>query len=243
MKKYLSIFLAALLASSGLTGSAAPNGNRMMASNCHDTPSAATPSNAYVRLTGYKTENYSQQSVAEFNASLRPDNGDLSELLEAYTAVTTTLAHDDENYHFITQTLAASLNELYGEQMNEEVGMSGYVTMRTSPVKPLPEETDFSREEAIYDFIFYAFYTLQYTIHDPSALTVAERDHLLQTFCTELQTCVDGFSEEEITDGNIRRILTLKAAELTDNLSSDRIRLSCEISEIEIHNGGIEFTP
>lgn len=61
--------------------------------------------------------NYEQQSVADFNQSLAPDNGDISGLLDAQAEVLASISPDDENYEFITMTLAASLDELYCEQM------------------------------------------------------------------------------------------------------------------------------
>ena len=74
-----------------------------------------------------KQQDYEQQSVADFNQSLAPDNGDISGLLDAQAEVLASISPDDENYEFITMTLAASLDELYCEQMNDSVGLSAYL--------------------------------------------------------------------------------------------------------------------
>lgn len=250
--KNLPIFFAALLVVSTLTGCA----RQSNPSNAHaataeriqtatNKSSSVSPhsvsneyANEYAKLIAYKTENYSQQSVAEINNLLL--DGDISELLEAHSNVMADILPNDENYDFITLTLAASLDELYCEQMNDKVGISGYVKKLTQPVKPLQGEEDVVKDDQSYEFVFYAHYRIEHTIPNPSGLTISERDNALETLRTELQKYVDGLSESEITNGNIRTALTDKATELANSLSSDNIKLSCEISSIEIHNAGTE---
>ena len=48
------------------------------------------------------------------------------------------ISPDDENYEFITMTLAASLDELYCEQMNDSVGISAYLKREERPLDKLP---------------------------------------------------------------------------------------------------------
>lgn len=45
---------------------------------------------------------------------------------------------------------------------------------------------------------------------------------------------MNGLSEDEITDGNIEKKLTDKAAELAKDLSTENMTLSCEIPLIDI---------
>lgn len=100
MKKYLLMILAVLYVMSAQTA-------------C-----ASDISAAYEMLTAYKTENYPQQSVADFNNSLL-DKDDFSKLLDAHSDVITNISPDDDNYNFITLTLNALLNEIYYEQVEK----------------------------------------------------------------------------------------------------------------------------
>lgn len=235
-KKTLCIILITLLIASVLTGCAGHN-NSHQQNGTSDTTSAA-----YAKLMTYKTDNYSQQSVADFNNAL--SNGDYSEFSEAYSTVMTDILPEDENYDFIMLTLSASASEIYFEyvEKSDKFGMDSVVKKQTQPVKPLPgEEYIFLKEGPIYDFNFWGNYRIEYTVPDPSILTIGERDNALKTICTEMQKYVDGLSEAEIMSGNIRMLLKDKATELADNVSSDNIRLSCEIGNIEIYNEGTEF--
>lgn len=235
-KKSLSIILAILLIVSGLTGCAGQN-NSPQQNSTPDTTSAA-----YAKILTYKTENYLQQSVAEFNKALW--NGDYSEFSEAYETVVTDILPNDENYDFVMLTLSASIGEIYYEHVekSDKFGMYSSVKKQTQPVKPLPgEEYIFLKEGPIYDFSFFGDYWIEYTIPDPSILTIEERDNALRTICTEMQKYVDGLSEAEIMSGNIRMLLKDKAIELANNVSSDNIELSCEIGDIEVYNEGTKI--
>ena len=207
MKKSTIIPLAVLLCLSLLAG-------------CNVKGSSA----AYKKLAAFKTADYEQQSVADFNkALLTTDNGDISELLDAQTEVLANISQDDENYEFITLTLAASLEEVYCEQMNDSVGTSVYLKREGS------------------QFVFNALYRLSYTFSEPTQITVAERDRVLQRFKTEFQNYVDGLSEASLTNSNIKTVLSEKADELERSLSTAKIKLSCEVQSVEVHNDGTEM--
>lgn len=245
MKKGITSALTALLCLGMLAGCAA-QGNvpesiptSPPASVQAPASTTANVSAAYEKLVAYKTESYTNETITEFNRSLLPENGSLSELLDAHAEVMESISPDDENYEFITLTLAASLDELYCEQMNDEIGFSGYLKKQARPVEALEGEEGLS-EEQVYEFVFNALYTVGYTVTNPDTLTVADRDTALQTFRIELQGYIDGLTEAELMNGNIREMLSDKAAELANGLSSDMMTLSCEISGIEIHNAGTE---
>lgn len=102
------------------------------------------------KTSRFKTANYEQQSVADFNQSLAPDNGDISGLLDAQAEVLASISPDDENYEFITMTLAASLDELYCEQMNDSVGLSAYLKREERPLEKLPGEESVAGAEITY---------------------------------------------------------------------------------------------
>lgn len=258
MKKYLSIILAVLLVTSALTGCAGKNNppkqdnalnttstdpDTTPVSESSNSPSVSNTSAAYEKLIAYKTDNYSQQSVADFN-NLLLDNGNFLELLEAHSDVMAAISSNDDNYDFIMLTLNASLNEIYHEQVekNTVFSISGYLEKKEQPMntEALPDETSFSAEEQSYNFLFYALYSINYTLPDPTAITVAERDGILKAFRTEMQQYVDGLSINELVDSNIKTLLSDKAAEIANSLSSENIGLSYEISSIEIHNAGTE---
>lgn len=214
MKKYLSIIFAVLLTVSPLTGCASSN-----------------TSAAYEKLIAYKTENYSGQSVADFNTALAPTSDELTELLATQADVIGTISSDDENYDFFTTTMYFSTNELYCEHMGEEVAFFAGISKMSRPCNYLDEDG-----ETVYEFSCFVDLAVPYAINSPELLTVAERDNTLLTFKEEMQNYLNGLSEAEITDGNIRTKLMDKATELANSLSTEKMKLlSCEIFLININ--------
>ena len=58
-----------------------------------------------------------------------------------------------------------------------------------------------------------------------------------------MQNYLNGLSEEEIVDGDIKKMLIDKSDELANSLSTENMKLSpCEVYLIEIHNAGTEIT-
>lgn len=132
-------------------------------------------------------------------------------------------------------------NELYSKQLGEEITFNGYVKKVAHPIKALnEEEKELLNNESSYQFHFMAFYNLHYTIADTNTLTVGDRDYALQTFNTELQSFVDMLSKTELTSYNIRTTLSKKADEIARDLSSESLKLTCEINGIEVHNNGVD---
>ena len=164
MKKSIITPLAAVLCLSLLTGCNAKDSSTPPDSQQTNPPAQATvasanisdTSEAYEKLVALKTEDYKQQSVADFNQSLAPNNGDISGLLDAQADVLASISPDDKNYEFITVTLAASLDELYCEQMNDSVGLSAYLKKEEQPLEKLPGEESVAGAEITYQFVFNA---------------------------------------------------------------------------------------
>ncbi len=188
---------------------------------------------AYAKLLAYKTEDYLQQSIADFNSALASRPDELTELLAMQSDVINTISPDDENYDFFTTTVQLSANALYCEHMGEPFTFYAGILKNSRPCKYLDEYGDIT-----YDFSCFADLQVDYAINSPEILTVGERDHTLLTFKKEMQNYLDGLSEAEITDGNIRTKLADKAAELEHKLSTDTMELSCEITLIEIIDAG-----
>lgn len=84
-------------------------------------------------------------------------------------------------------------------------------------------------------------YRLNYTFSDPTQITVAERDSALQKFKTEFQNYVDNLSEADLASSNIKTVLSEKADELENSLSTAKMKLSCEVENVEVHNAGEEI--
>lgn len=197
-------------------------------------------SDAYDKIISFKLDDYTLKSVADFNQLLTPDDGDLTEILNAYSTVLASISENDKNYSFIKVTLTASLDELYCEQLGEEITFNGAIKKHARPIKPLnEEEKQFMEDEPTYEFYFTAFYNIQYTI-DAETLTISQRDQTLQAFHTKLQSYVDRLSEDQLTSGDIRKVLSNKAKEIADRLSSKELELACKISNIEVHNSGVD---
>ncbi|HIU77420.1 MAG TPA: hypothetical protein IAC62_16140 [Candidatus Pelethocola excrementipullorum] len=201
------------------------------------TVSSVDNSSAYKKLTAFKTNNYAAKTVGEFNNALS-EKDDLSELFEAYSEVMETLSEDDDNYEFISVTLNASLDELYAEQVGDEISFSDYVERKEHPIVPLQIMKQESEYEMAYTFIFSALYSVHYRIVNPDIFTVVERDNALLAFHTEFQNYIEGLSETELMGGNIREVITNRADEISNSLSSEELKLTCEISNIEVHDSG-----
>ena len=258
MKKCLPIIFTALLMVSPLTGCAsqsnlalrnsspeqnnatAPSGETTISQPVTSTTKASSPtvspaaSAAYEKLIAYKTGNYGQQSIADFNTTLAPTPGELTELLAAVADVGNTISHDDENYDFFTTTITFSSQQLYCEHMGEELNFFMPLSKQSRPCDYLDED-----EETVYDFSCFVDANVAYSINAPELVTVAERDKALLTFRDEMQNYLNGLSEEEIAGSDIKKMLKTKSAELAASLSTENMKLSpCDIYMIDIcHNG------
>ncbi|MBD5544564.1 MAG: hypothetical protein HDR01_10085 [Lachnospiraceae bacterium] len=254
MKKCLPIIFAALITVSVLTGcegrnSSSEQNNAAVQSsepaiiqNALSKNGASSPtvspnaSAAYEKLMAYKTEDYGQQSVDDFNAALASTPDELTEFLAAEADVINTISPDDENYDFFTTTMSFSADELYCEHMGEEFSFPINLSKQSRLCDYLDEDG-----EAVYEFNCFVELNVAYSINAPKLVSVAERDKAFLTFKEEMQNYLNGLSEAEITDGNIREALTDKATELAKRLSTENMQLSsCEIYLIEINVAGEE---
>lgn len=255
MKKCLPIIFAALLMVSALTGCAgrnsSPEQNNAAAQSSKtnisqpvtSTTGASSPtvspntSAAYEKLISYKTANYGEQSIADFNTTLAPTPDELTELLAAVADVSNTISSDDENYEFFTTTITFSSHELYCEYMGEEVTFSMPISKQSRPCDYLDEDG-----ETVYDFGCFVEADVAYSVIAPKLVTVAERDKALLTFKEEMQNYLNGLSEAEIVGSDLEKMLTDKSTELADSLSTEAMKLSpCEIYILEIHDAGTEI--
>lgn len=253
MKKCLPIIFAVLLIVSALTGCAGRNSsseqsNATMQSSDPSISQTTTSTNgassptvspnmsaAYEKLIAYKTEDYGQQSVADFNATLASTPDEWTAFLAAQADVINVISPDDENYDFFTTTMSFSANELYCEYMGEEVAFSFGISRKDRPCDYLDDEGN-----PIYEFTCFVESNIPYSIDNPKLVTVAERDTALLTFKEEMQNYLNGLSEAEIAGDNIKEMLTDKSAEIANRLSTENMSLSpCEIYMIEI-NGEAE---
>lgn len=249
MKKILTIVLTALLTLGALAGCAGQNpvagqNNASQQSNAPVIHQTATQANgtssptvspnasaAYKKLLAYKTEDYGQQSVADFNAALASTPDELTVFLAEIADVISTISPDDENYDFFTTTIFFSANELYCEYMGEEVAFSFGISRKDRPCDYLDDEGN-----PVYEFTCYVELQVPYSINSPQLVSVAERDKVLLTFQEEMQNYLNGLSETEITSDNIKKTLTDKATELVNTLSTENIQLlSCDSYMIEIY--------
>lgn len=251
MKKCLPIIFVALLMVSALTGcagrnsspeqnnAAAQSGETTISQPVTSTTRASSPtvsthvSAAYEKLIAYKTESYGEQSITNFNATLAPTPDELTELLAAVADVISTISPSDENYDFFTTTITFSSHELYCEHMEEELTLSMPLSKQSRPCDYLDEDG-----ETVYDFSCFVGANVAYSINAPELVTVAERDKALLTFKEEMQNYLNGLSEEEIADGDIKKMLIDKSTELANGFSTENMKLSpCEIYLIEINDG------
>lgn len=227
MKKCLPIIFAALLTVSTLTGCTSPKGLTEEAFNPTASPNTSA---AYEKLTAYKTENYAQQSVADFNAALASTPDELTEFLAVVADVSGTISHDDENYDFLDTTIRFSSQELYCEHMGEELTFLVSISKQSGLCDYLDETG-----EPVYAFNCFVDCNVAYSIDNPKLVTVAERDKALLTYKEEMQNYLNSLNETEITDSDIKTMLIDKSAELASSLSTENMKLSpCEISLISI---------
>lgn len=253
MKKCLLIVIAALFSVSAFTGCASPRSltPQNSLSEQNDVPKqsgaamnqaviptggtqreAASPdvSAAYAKLIAYKTEDYLQKSIADFNALLVPAPDALGELLSAQADVISHISKDDENYNFFITTMNLSTSELYCEHMGEAFNFYAAIAKQSRPCKELDEYG-----EVAYQFYCFADLQVTYAIEAPELLTVAERDDTLRTFQEEMSNYLNSLSEDEILNSDIRTLLTEKANALANSLSDEKMKLSpVEIVHVEI---------
>ncbi len=250
MKKSLPILFASLLMVSALTGcknqtdAAMQSSESAICQSATSTNGTLSPtvcsdvSAAYEKLIAYKTKNYGQQSIADFNAMLAPTPDDLTTFLAAMADVISAISPDDENYEFITTTISFSSDELYCECMGEELTFSMPLSKQSRPCDYLDEDG-----ETVYDFACFVEADVAYSINAPELVTVAERDKALLTFKEEMQIYLQSLSEAEIVGGNIKKMLLDKSAELANRLSTENMKLSpCEIYLLTINDAGVEVT-
>ena len=249
MKKSLPIIFVTLLTISALTGctgrdpssgqnnavmqsSDSAGGQTAMSTNEASSPTVSSDTSAaYEKLIAYKTGNYGQQSIADFNAALASTPDELTVFLAAMADVISAISSDDENYDFFTTTMTFSSNELYCEHMGEELTLHISLAKMSRPCSYLDEDG-----ETVYDFNCFVDGTAAYSIDNPELVTVAERDKAFLTFREEMQNYLNGLSEAEITGGNIKKMLTDKSAELAESLSNENMKLSpCEIYMLDIN--------
>lgn len=249
MKRCLSIIFAALLTVSALTGCASfeslppepageDSGHGVSSNQAARPIISSSAAAAYEKLTAYKTGNYSQQSIADFNTALAATPEELTEFLAAQADVISAISPDDENYDFFTTTMTFSAQELYCEHMGEEVAFSFGISKESRPC-------DYADEEGNPVYEFYCSVDLQvpYVINSPKLVSVAERDQTFLTFKEEMQNYLNGLSEAEITDSDIKKMLLDKSAELENSLSTENMKLlPCEIYLIEISDAGVSVT-
>lgn len=250
MKKSLPIIFATLVMVSALTGcegrnSSTEQNNATVQSSETTISQPVTPtigassptislnaSAAYEKLIAYKTGNYGQQSVADFNAALASTPDELTEFLATVVDVVSTISPDDENYDFFTTTISFSSQELYCEHMGEELTFNMPLSKQSRPCDYLDEDG-----ETVYDFNCFVEADTVYSINAPKLVTVADRDKVLLTFKEEMQNYLNGLSEAEIAGGNIKKMLIDKSAELANSLSTENMKLSpCEIYLLEIND-------
>ena len=192
---------------------------------------------AYKKLIAYKTENYGQQSMADFNTMLAPTSDELTEFLAAIADVGSTISSDDENYEFFTTTMTFSSHELYCENMGEEFTLFVPMSKQSRLCDYLDEAG-----EPVYEFNCFVESNVAYSIDNPKLVSVAERDTALLTYKEEMQNYLNELSETEITDGDIKTMLIDKSAELANSLSTENMKLSpCEIYLLDINDAGTEI--
>ena len=259
MKKCLHIIFAVLLTVGALTGCASQSNlalrnpspeqnNAAMQSNepaiiqtALSINGASSPivspiaSAAYEKLIAYKAEGYEQQSVADFNAALASTPDELTEFLAAVADVSNTISSDDDNYEFFTTTITFSSHELYCEHMGEEFTLFVPMSKQSGLCDYLDEAG-----EPVYEFNCFVEFNVAYSINNPKLVSVAERDKVLLTYKEEMQNYLNGLSETEITDGDVKTMLIDKSAEHADSLSTENMKLSpCEIYLLEINGEGV----
>lgn len=233
MKKCLHVIFTVLLMVSALTGCAGQNN----LAGPNSLPGQNNVSAAYEKLIAYRTADYGQQSIADFNTALASTPDELTEFLAAVADVSSTISHDDENYDFFTTTISFSSSELYCEYMGEELTFSMPLSKQSRPCDYLDEDG-----ETVYDFGCFVEADVAYSVIAPKLVTVAERDKALLTCKEEMQNYLNGLSEAEIVESDLKKMLTDKSTELADSLSTEAMKLSpCEIYILEIHDAGTEI--
>ena len=139
-----------------------------------------------------------------------------------------------DNYDFIMITLCASIDELYSEQLNDDVTFFIPLKRTGNPIKPRNDmEEKALASETIYDFFFSADCVVTYKLTDYS-ITIEERDNVLKTLQTELQSYIDQLETSDFIDNNIHESLLNKANEIVDEMNIQKMELTLELNNVSV---------
>ncbi len=177
-----------------------------------------------------KTESYSSRSVEDFARALADwtDEAAFHRREESLDRLERTYARDGADADFILRTLAASM----GEAATRHYG--GHCTSRTDSFS---DGAVRQRYEDVFGDPYLVFQALAswrvcYTIPDGNALTVAERDRVLNDYRDGVYAFLDGLSEQQLSDQDaMERKLTRELARLDRSLSTTAMKL--EGSELD----------
>ena len=158
----------------------------------------------------------------------------LSELQEANQKLQEDIDMERQLERQRVEFFAAASHELYCEHMGEEFTLFVPMSKQSGLCDYLDEAG-----EPVYEFNCFVEFNAAYSINNPKLVSVAERDKVLLTYKEEMQNYLNGLSETEITDGDVKTMLIDKSAELADSLSIENMKLSpCEIYLLEINGEG-----
>lgn len=87
--------------------------------------------------------------------------------------------------------------------------------------------------ETIYDFFFSADCVVTYKFTDYS-ITIEERDNVLKTLQTELQSYIDQLETSDFIDNNIHESLLNKANEIVDEMNIQKMELTLELNNVSV---------
>ncbi|MCI8526067.1 MAG: M56 family metallopeptidase [Oscillospiraceae bacterium] len=177
---------------------------------------------AYAALSAFETPDYRSQTVAAFNTALVPDRDALGQRLDDYILVRDAGVTNE----FLARTLWQSLSERYGDYLEPD---EPYFC----PVYLMQPE----REDAFAAADVYLFYTLP----DPSAVTVGERDDALRNIRMALQTYFDGLTDEELADSGLPQRMQAQCTALCGRFAPAGMPMTAELYRLEGSIGGEEI--
>ena len=174
-----------------------------------------------------KAEGYKDLPLNQFNAAVQAKLDD-PEFSSAYDKLVSVLVPGSNEYQFITETFGYSVAENISPLLGHPIGFSWNLTKYEDPYST-------GTGEIFHNFMFTAFYSVEYRIKDMAAITVGERDELIATYQSELQNTVRAMSKDQLRNENIQWEIQRIAENLEKQLStSNFIFENAEITSIEL---------
>lgn len=175
---------------------------------------------AYKMLTDLQNTAYEKQTVAQFDESIESYfQGKSCTFAQAMESVEKTISPDDLSYAFIMNTLKASCSELNPENPKPYI-------VSDMTVKYI--------DNTGAEGTMMLSVKLEYSIIDTKMISVQERDEDIQEYLKGVRNFANQNIVSSMKENDVKDEIETKMADLTKNLSNEKIVLKGHLEEMKI---------